>query len=163
MQGYCFCRENASFFPPVEGIRTGLQAVTAQSRPCPPAALQRRSVSIFAGEGSTLPPSPGTSPWCCQLPEGLGIGKKSCSGTLPSTSCCEHALSHVQLFATPWTVAHQALPSMGILQTRILEWVATPSSRGSSQPGIESRSLALWADSLPSEPPGKPFMLHYRP
>ena len=34
----------------------------------------------------------------------------------------------------PWTVAHQAPLSMGILQARILEWVAMPSSRGSSQP-----------------------------
>ena len=33
-----------------------------------------------------------------------------------------------------WTVAHQAPRSMGILQARILEWVAVPSSRGSSQP-----------------------------
>ena len=40
----------------------------------------------------------------------------------------------------------------GILQARILEWVAIPFSRGSSQP----RSPALKADSLPSEPPGKP-------
>ena len=46
--------------------------------------------------------------------------------------------------------------SMGILQARILEWVAMSSSRGSSQPGIESRSPVLKADSLPSEPPGKP-------
>ena len=45
---------------------------------------------------------------------------------------------------------------MGILQARILEWVAKPSSRGSSQPGIEPRSPALQVDSLPSEPPGKP-------
>ena len=36
-------------------------------------------------------------------------------------------LSRVQLFATPWTVVH------GILQARILEWVAFPFSRGSSQ------------------------------
>ena len=43
-------------------------------------------------------------------------------------------LSHVQLFATPWTVACQAPLSMGILQAKILEWVAMPSSRGSSQP-----------------------------
>ena len=43
-------------------------------------------------------------------------------------------LSHVQLFATPWTVAHQAPPSMGILQTRVLEWGAISFSRGSSQP-----------------------------
>ena len=35
--------------------------------------------------------------------------------------------------ATPWTVAHQAPLSMGILQAKILEWVAMPSSRGSSQ------------------------------
>ena len=35
---------------------------------------------------------------------------------------------------TPWTVAHQAPLSMGMFQARILEWVAMPSSRGSSQP-----------------------------
>ena len=35
---------------------------------------------------------------------------------------------------TPWNVARQAPLSMGILQARILEWVAIPSSRGSSQP-----------------------------
>ena len=34
----------------------------------------------------------------------------------------------------PWTVAHQTLLSMGFLQARILDWVAIPSSRGSSQP-----------------------------
>ena len=37
------------------------------------------------------------------------------------------SLSHVRLFATPWTVH-------GILQARILEWVAFPFSRGSAQP-----------------------------
>ena len=35
---------------------------------------------------------------------------------------------------TPWTVACQAPLSMGILQARILEWVAMPSCRGCSQP-----------------------------
>ena len=44
----------------------------------------------------------------------------------------------------------------GILQARILEWVAIPFSRGCSQPGIEPRSSTLWVASLPSEPPGKP-------
>ena len=43
----------------------------------------------------------------------------------------------------------------GILQARILEWVAVPFSRGSFQP----RSPALQADSLPAEPPGKPFVV----
>ena len=45
--------------------------------------------------------------------------------------CCAESL---RLFATPWSVVCQAPLSMGILQARILEWVAMPSSRGSSQP-----------------------------
>ena len=44
----------------------------------------------------------------------------------------------------------------GVLQARTLEWVAMPSSRGSSNPGTEARSPALQVDSLASEPPGKP-------
>ena len=42
-------------------------------------------------------------------------------------------LSHVQLFATPWTVAHQAPLSMGFFQARILEWIGISYSRRSSQ------------------------------
>ena len=42
----------------------------------------------------------------------------------------------------------------GIPQVRILEWVSIPFSRGSSHPWIKSRSPALQANSLPSEPPG---------
>ena len=45
---------------------------------------------------------------------------------------------------------------LGILQARILEWVAIPFSRGSSRPGINPGSPALQADSLPSKRPGKP-------
>ena len=49
------------------------------------------------------------------------------------SKCCA-VLSHVWLFATPWTITRQAPPSMGILWARILEWFAMPSSRGSSKP-----------------------------
>ena len=57
----------------------------------------------------------------------------------------------------PWTVACPAPLFMGILHARIVEWVALPSSRGFfSNPGIKPRSPTLQADSLPSEPPGKP-------
>ena len=45
----------------------------------------------------------------------------------------------------------------GILQARILEWVTMSFSRDLPEPGIELRSLAFQADSLPSEPPGKPL------
>ena len=47
----------------------------------------------------------------------------------------------------------------GILQARILEWVAVPFSRGLPNPGIEPRSPALQADSLPAEPLGNPHCL----
>ena len=63
----------------------------------------------------------------------------------------------LRLFETQWTVAREAPLSMGILQARILEWVAMPSSRGSSQLRVKPRSSALQVDSLPSEPPGKPI------
>ena len=52
----------------------------------------------------------------------------------------------------PWTVAHQAPLSMGILQARILEWVAMPSSRGSSQPRNQTSppgyTCPLWDSSV---------------
>ena len=44
----------------------------------------------------------------------------------------------------------------GIPHARILEWVAFPFSRGSSQPWIKPRSPILQMDSLPAEPQGKP-------
>ena len=48
----------------------------------------------------------------------------------------------------------------GILQARILEWVAIPSPGDLPDPGIEPRSPALQVDSLLSELPGKPTMSH---
>ena len=56
-----------------------------------------------------------------------------------------------------WTVACPAPWSMGILQARVLEWVAICSFRGPCIPGIEQRSPALQVDSLPSKPPWKPM------
>ena len=50
----------------------------------------------------------------------------------------------------------------GILQARILEWVAMPSSGNIPNPGIEPRSPALWVDSLPAEPhKGSPRILEW--
>ena len=43
----------------------------------------------------------------------------------------------------------------GFLQARILEWLAMPSSRGSSNPVIEPRFPSLQVDSVPSEPQGE--------
>ena len=44
----------------------------------------------------------------------------------------------------------------GILQARILEWVAFPFSKGSSQPRDQTEVPTLQADSFPAEPQGKP-------
>ena len=44
----------------------------------------------------------------------------------------------------------------GILQARILKWVAFPFSRESSQPRDQPRSPTLQVDSLLAEPQGKP-------
>ena len=50
------------------------------------------------------------------------------------SACMLRCFSRVQLFATLWTVAPPGSSVRGILQARIPEWVAVPSSRGSSQP-----------------------------
>ena len=47
----------------------------------------------------------------------------------------------------------------GILQARLLKWVAIYSPGDLPDSGIEPRFPALQADSLPSEPPGKPMTI----
>ena len=64
-------------------------------------------------------------------------------------------LSHVRLCATPWTVAHQAPPSMGFSRQEYWGGLPFPSPGDLPDPGIEPRSPALQADALTSEPPGK--------
>ena len=66
------------------------------------------------------------------------------------------SLSHVQLFATPWTAASQAPPSMGFSRQEYWSALPFPSPGNLPNPGIEPRSPALQADALPSKPPGKP-------
>ena len=65
------------------------------------------------------------------------------------------SLSCVQLFATPWTVAHQAPLSMGISRQEYWSGLPFPSPGDLPDPGMETRSPALQADALISEPPGK--------
>ena len=69
----------------------------------------------------------------------------------PTVLLC-YWVSHVWLFVTPWTIVHQAPLSIRILQAKILEWLAMPSSRGSSQPRdriqvswVSGRFFTIWA------------------
>ena len=64
-------------------------------------------------------------------------------------------LSPVQLFATPWTVAYQDPQSTGFSRQEYWSGLPFPSVGDLPNPGIEPGSLALQADSLLSEPPGK--------
>ena len=64
--------------------------------------------------------------------------------------------SHVQLFATPWTVARQAPLSVGFSKQAYWSAEPFPSSGNVLDPGIKPRFPALQADSLLSKPPGKP-------
>ena len=61
--------------------------------------------------------------------------------------CVPGHLSRVRLSATLWTVAHQAPLFKGILQARILEWIAMPPPGGIPDPGIRTTSLTspAWA------------------
>ena len=65
------------------------------------------------------------------------------------------SLSRVQLFATPWTIAHQAPPSMEFSRQEYWSGLPFPSPGDLPHPGIEPGSPTLQANTLPSEPPGK--------
>ena len=67
------------------------------------------------------------------------------------------SFSRVPLFATPWTVACQAPPSMGFSRQEYWSGLPFPSPEDHPNLGIEPGSPALRADTLPSEPPGKPY------
>ena len=70
--------------------------------------------------------------------------------------CVCESLSLVRLFATPQTVARQAHLSTGFSRQEHWSGLPCPPPGDLPNPGIKLRSLALRADSLPSEPPGKP-------
>ena len=69
------------------------------------------------------------------------------------------SLSHVQLFATPWTLARQASLSMGLSRQECYSGLPFPSPGDLPEPGIKRGSPALQADSLLLEPAGKPWLL----
>ena len=62
-------------------------------------------------------------------------------------------LSRVQLFATPWTIAHQAPLSMEFIRQEYWSGLPLPSPGDLPDPGIKPMSPASQADSFPSEPP----------
>ena len=82
-------------------------------------------------------------------PNCLPVCPRKLANQVTVCACVLSRFSCIRLYKTLWTVARQASLSMGILQARILEWVAMPSSRESSQPRDRIRvsltpALAAW-------------------
>ena len=92
--------------------------------------------------------------WCSHFRKQSGISAVKHRSTIVHALCS--VLSWVQLWGTVWTVARQAPLSMGF--SRQAYWSGLPCLPPGDfpNPGSESRYPALQADSLPSEPPGKP-------
>ena len=61
-------------------------------------------------------------------------------------------LGHVQLFSTPWTVAHQAPLSMEFSMQEYWSGLPFPSPGGLPDPGIEPRCPALAGEFFATEP-----------
>ena len=68
-----------------------------------------------------------------------------------------HQLSHVKIFATPWTVACQASLSMGFPRQEYWSGLPFPPPGDLPDPGIEPVSPALVGKFFSTEPPGKPL------
>ena len=105
--------------------------------------------------------------WCCESTAlnmstnmenstvATGLEKVSFHSNPKEGEVKEKMLSRVRLFATPWTVAYQAPPSMGFSRQECWSGLPFPSPGDLPDPGIKPGSPVLQADALPSEPPGK--------
>ena len=68
-------------------------------------------------------------------------------------------LSHIRLFGTAWTVAHQAPLSMGFSRQDYCSGLPFPSPGDLPDPGIEPTSPTLQVDSLPLSHQGSPLTI----
>ena len=70
---------------------------------------------------------------------------------------CAQLLNHVQLFATPWTVACHAPLSMKFFRQEYWNRLPCPSPEPEDLPELGMEPIA--GRLLPSEPPGKPIYI----
>ena len=69
------------------------------------------------------------------------------------------SLSHVLLFATPWTIDHKALLSIGFSMQEYWRGLPSPSPGNLPDPGINPASPALAGRFFITETPGKPSLI----
>ena len=104
-------------------------------------------------------PDPGIEPVSPALQVDFSLlGHREALYNLCMYVCYSH--SHVQLFEILWTVACQAPLSMGFSRQEHWSGLPFPSPGNLPNPGMTPESPALQADSLPSEPPGKHFIIY---
>ena len=100
---------------------------------------------------------------CMQVSNSVCLSVDGCVLWEKETNICPgqinglvNFLSRVRLFATPWTVAYQAPPYIGLSSQEYWSGLPFPSPGDLPDSGIEPRSPALQADALTSEPSEKP-------
>ena len=100
-------------------------------------------------------PTAGEHPiWVCQTfprPLGMGVGAGKVRKKVKVKS-----LSHVRLFAIPWSVVYQASLSMGFSRQEYWSGLPFPSLGNLPDPGIEPVSPALAGRFFTTKPLGKP-------
>ena len=109
---------------------------------------------------SGLPfPSPGDLPNPGTESRSLTLQADALTSEPPGKGSEVKSLSHVQLFGTPWTIAHQAPPSMGFSRQEYWSGLPFPSPGDLPDPDIELESLVApgyQVGSIPCEPSEKP-------
>ena len=106
--------------------------------------------------GLSLPAERGFSSWTwASVLMACALSCSAARGIFPEGQKVK-SLSRIRLFATPWTVAHQASPFMGFSRQEYWSGLPSPFPEDLPDPGVEPRSPTLQADALPPEPPGKP-------
>ena len=93
--------------------------------------------------------------WILPHPHATSLpwGTSSTSMTSITPRHAAHCLSHVQLFVTPWTIAHQARLSMGFSRQEHWSGLPCPPPGDLPDPRIKPGSSSLQVDSLPLAPP----------
>ena len=80
---------------------------------------------------------------------------------VPWVNTFSNCIEIVRLFGTPWTVAHQASPSLEFSRQESWSGLPFPSPGNLPNPGMEPGSPALQVEALPSEPPGNTSFLSF--
>ena len=115
----------------------------------------KRKSQGYGRQGSKMAPEDGSAQWCGWVKKAKDWDLSIRSNNQNRWYFAKKLISCVQLFATTWTVAYQAPPSMGFSRQEYWSRLTFSSPVDLPKPGIKPRSPALQADTLPSEPPVK--------